>query len=161
VDVLRHVFVEFFQLFAVDFAAAAARDLAVLDAAELVVLLPEIRLEDLGGSEEAEDRDVARGERVFAFQREGGRRASERAEARRSPGRGSRRQERSTTQTSIRGLADAALAPPPSFIVGCLVWSSMVYLPFGGVVMKRYSPLDADRGRSFRRSKIFTIGELA
>src|SRR5207302_7954229 len=56
VDVLRHVFVEDFERFRVGRVAAAARHLAVLHAAELVVLLPEVGLEDLGGGEESQDR---------------------------------------------------------------------------------------------------------
>ena len=41
---------------------ATSGHLAVLDAGELVVLLPEIGLDDLGGTEEAEDRRVSTGE---------------------------------------------------------------------------------------------------
>ena len=42
--------------------AAAARDLAVLDAAEFVVLLPEVGLEDFGRRQKPEDRLVTLGE---------------------------------------------------------------------------------------------------
>ena len=87
-------------------ASAAARHLAVLDAAELVVLLPEIGLEDLGRGEKPEDRGVALGQAGTAG---GGKRRGPRAErsktrpdSNREPG----RQERSTTEPPGRRLLD-------------------------------------------------------
>ena len=58
VDVLRHVFVEHFQRRGVRRTAASARNLAVLDAAELVVLLPEVGLQDLRGRQKPQDRGI-------------------------------------------------------------------------------------------------------
>src|SRR6202035_5454805 len=81
VDVLRHVFVELLQRFGIGRTPAAAGDLAVLDAPELVVLLPQIRLEDLGGREEPEDGCVAGGQRRGGRLGERGRGATERAKA--------------------------------------------------------------------------------
>ena len=59
VDVLRQVRVELLQRFGVDGISGAQRLLTVLDATELVVLLPQVRLDQLGGREEAEDGGVA------------------------------------------------------------------------------------------------------
>jgi hypothetical protein len=59
-DVLGHVTVEFFERFDIGRASAAARDLFVLDAPQLVVLLPQVGLDDLGGGEKPEDRGIAR-----------------------------------------------------------------------------------------------------
>jgi hypothetical protein len=90
VDVLVHVFVDDGERLGVGPIAASAGDLAVLDAAELVVLLPQIGFEQLGGREELEDRSVSRWESVTGKR---GRRADQefpRAEGqgsgRRSPG---------------------------------------------------------------------------
>ena len=58
VDVLVHVLVQHRDSLGVVRVAAAARDLAVLDAGELVVLLPQIGLDDLGRSQEPENRRV-------------------------------------------------------------------------------------------------------
>jgi hypothetical protein len=54
-DVLRHVAVEVLERCNVGGVAA-------VDPPELVVLLPEVGLDDLGGRREAEDRDVAFGQ---------------------------------------------------------------------------------------------------
>ena len=62
VDVLGHVRVEHRERVCVIGIATAAGHFAVLDAAELVVLLPGIGLEDLGRGEELENRRVSRGE---------------------------------------------------------------------------------------------------
>ena len=62
VDVLVHVLVQHLDGLGIGVVPAAARHLAVLDARELVVLLPEIGLDDLGGSQESEDRGVSLGE---------------------------------------------------------------------------------------------------
>jgi len=82
VDVLRHVFVEHLQGFRVCLAARSGGLLCVLDAAELVVLLPQVRLEQLCGRKEPEDRFVAvvqlSGRRLV---RKGGRGPAERPEA--------------------------------------------------------------------------------
>jgi hypothetical protein len=61
VDVLIHVLVQYSHSVVVGGVAAAAGDFAVLDARQLVVLLPHIGLEDLGGSQEAKNRRVAFG----------------------------------------------------------------------------------------------------
>ena len=61
VDVLVHVLVDDGERLGVGTIPAPARDLAVLDAAELVVLLPEIGFEQLGRGEELEDRHVPAG----------------------------------------------------------------------------------------------------
>ena len=45
--------------------AAAARDLSVLDAGQLVVLLPEVGLEDLRRGKEPQDRLVSGGQRAL------------------------------------------------------------------------------------------------
>ena len=62
VDVLVHVLVDDGERLGVRPIAASAGDLAVLDAAELVVLLPEIGFEQLSGGEELENRSVSRRE---------------------------------------------------------------------------------------------------
>jgi hypothetical protein len=62
VDVPVHVLVEHRDGLGVGRVAAAAGDFAVLDAGELVVLLPQIGLEDLGRGQEPENRLVSRGE---------------------------------------------------------------------------------------------------
>ena len=64
VDVLGHVLVDDGERPGVGPVPASARDLAVLDAAELVVLLPQVGFEQLGGGEELENRSVSRGEAV-------------------------------------------------------------------------------------------------
>src|SRR5215472_8712247 len=75
VDVLRHVGVQLLQRSGISLAATAARDLVVLDAAELVVLLPEVGLEDLKRREESENRGVALGQRPTRSRRYGGQQA--------------------------------------------------------------------------------------
>ena len=62
VDVLVHVPIQHLHGGGIGGVPGAARHLAVLDAGELVVLLPQIRLDDLGGSQELEDRGVSLGE---------------------------------------------------------------------------------------------------
>jgi hypothetical protein len=59
VDVLIHVLVEHCKRLRIGRIAASTWNFAVLDAAELVVLPPQIGLEELGRSKELEDRDVA------------------------------------------------------------------------------------------------------
>ena len=59
VDVIGHVVIEILELFGVGLVAASARDFVVLDSAELIVLLPEIGLENFGGREKTQDRDIA------------------------------------------------------------------------------------------------------
>jgi hypothetical protein len=59
VDVLAHVLVQHRDRLGVGGIPASTGDLPVLDPGELVVLLPEIRLEDLCRSQEAENRGVA------------------------------------------------------------------------------------------------------
>ena len=59
VDVLVHVLVQHRDRLGIGGVPAAAGDFAVLDAGQLVVLLPEIRLEDLGRSQETENRGIA------------------------------------------------------------------------------------------------------
>jgi hypothetical protein len=59
VDVLIHVPVQYRNRVGVGRAPAAAGDFAVLDAGELVVLLPKIGLDELGRGEEPENRRVA------------------------------------------------------------------------------------------------------
>jgi hypothetical protein len=63
VDVLGHVPVELLEGRRVGRAAAPAGDLAVLDPPELVVLLPQVGLEDLRRCQEPEDRRVTVGVR--------------------------------------------------------------------------------------------------
>src|SRR6266576_6733142 len=58
-DVLVHVLVQHRDSVVIGRVPAAAWDLAVLDARELVVLLPDIGLDDLGRGEEPENRRVA------------------------------------------------------------------------------------------------------
>src|SRR5450759_5124806 len=53
-DVLGHVPIEHLERLRVSRAAGTARYLAILDAAELVVLLPQIGLKDLRGSKESQ-----------------------------------------------------------------------------------------------------------
>jgi hypothetical protein len=53
VNILRHVCIENRKRGGVEYASASAWNFAVLDSAEFVVLLPEIGLKDLGGSQEA------------------------------------------------------------------------------------------------------------
>jgi hypothetical protein len=55
VDVLRHVVVQHLERLGVFRAAAPAGDLIVLDAAELVVLLPQVGFDDFDRSQEAEN----------------------------------------------------------------------------------------------------------
>jgi hypothetical protein len=62
VDVLIHVLVQHRHGLGVGWAAAAAGDLTVLDAGELVVLLPEIGLDELRCGQELENRGVALGQ---------------------------------------------------------------------------------------------------
>ena len=62
VDVLGHVLVQHRDGLGVGGVAASAGDFAVLDAGELVVLLPQVGLEDLGRGQEPENRRVALGE---------------------------------------------------------------------------------------------------
>ena len=62
VDVLVHVLVDDGERLGEGAIPPAARDLAVLDAAEFVVLLPEIGFEQLCGGEELENRGVSRWE---------------------------------------------------------------------------------------------------
>ena len=62
VDVLVHVIVDDGEGLGVRPISPSASDLAVLDPAELVVLLPEIGFEQLRGCEELEDRHVPRRE---------------------------------------------------------------------------------------------------
>ena len=59
VDVLGDVLVQHRERPGVGRVSASARDLAVLDPAELVVLLPEVGLEQLGRGEELENRHIA------------------------------------------------------------------------------------------------------
>ena len=59
VDVLVHVLVQHRDRLGVGRVPASAGDFAVLDAGELVVLLPQIGLDDLGRSQEAENRRVS------------------------------------------------------------------------------------------------------
>jgi hypothetical protein len=61
VDVHVHVLVQYLDLLGIGLVPAASRNLAVLDTGELVVLLPEIGLDDLCGTEEAEDRCISTG----------------------------------------------------------------------------------------------------
>jgi hypothetical protein len=70
VDVLGKILVQHREGPGVRLVPASARALAVLDPAELVVLLPEVGLEELRRSQELQDGDVALGERTFG----GGRR---------------------------------------------------------------------------------------
>jgi hypothetical protein len=60
VDVLRHVAVEVEDRRGVERIAAAPRHFSVLDATELVVLLPEVALDDLDRGQEPQKRDVSR-----------------------------------------------------------------------------------------------------
>ncbi len=66
VNVLRHVSVQDFERLGIETAAAAARNFAVLDAAQFVVLLPEIGLENFGSCQKTQDGDVADGDDVIA-----------------------------------------------------------------------------------------------
>jgi len=59
VDVLVHVLVQHRDRLGVVRIAAAAGDLGVLNARELVVLLPHIGLEDLGRGQKAKNRRVS------------------------------------------------------------------------------------------------------
>ena len=86
VDVLVHVLVDDGERLGVGPISASAGDLAVLDAAELVVLLPEIGFEQLRGGEELENRRVARREGLAG---ERGRRVDQ--ESPRTEGQGSGR----------------------------------------------------------------------
>jgi hypothetical protein len=61
-DVLGHVLVQYLERPRVGAISASAGDLVVLDAAELVVLLPEIGFEELRRGEELKDCDVSFGE---------------------------------------------------------------------------------------------------
>ena len=58
-DVLGHVRVEYGQRLGERLVAAAARHLAILDPAQLVVLLPQVGLENLGRGQEPQDRRIA------------------------------------------------------------------------------------------------------
>ena len=103
VDVLRHVFIEHFKRFDVRGAAATAWDLAVLDAAELVVLLPEVGLEDLRGGEEPEDRCVALAQLARRrLLRQRGRRGLEGGETGSHPDRNPARHQRAATDAVLR-----------------------------------------------------------
>jgi hypothetical protein len=64
VDVLVHVAVELFQSLGILRTAAPAGDLTVLYASELVVLLPQIGLQDFECGKEAENVDVSLSRRV-------------------------------------------------------------------------------------------------
>jgi len=64
VDVLVHVFVELLQCHGVRQIAGAARDFVVLNAGQFVVLLPQIGLDDFGGSQEAQNGGIALGDRA-------------------------------------------------------------------------------------------------
>ena len=64
VNVLRHVFVEHLEGFGVFVAAGTPRDLAVLNAAEFVVLSPEIGFKDLGGRKKPQNCPVPCSERA-------------------------------------------------------------------------------------------------
>src|ERR671930_2589709 len=59
VDVYGKVLVKVFELLRVHLVAEPARNLAVLDAAELVVLDPEVALQDLRGGGEPQQRRVS------------------------------------------------------------------------------------------------------
>ena len=54
-DVLRHIGVQLGERLSVGLVAAPTGNFGILNAAELVVLLPEIRLEDLKSSQKSED----------------------------------------------------------------------------------------------------------
>jgi hypothetical protein len=69
VDVLVHVFVQHCKRLGVGRIPASAGDFTVLDAAELVVLLPRIGLEDLGRGQELENRRVSRGQAAARVRR--------------------------------------------------------------------------------------------
>jgi hypothetical protein len=62
VDVLGHVRIEDRDRVGVGRTVASTRDLAVLDPGELVVLLPDIGLDDLDRGHQAENRRVAFGQ---------------------------------------------------------------------------------------------------
>jgi hypothetical protein len=62
VDVLVHVLVQHSHGVVIGRVAGAAGNFAVLDPGELVVLLPDVGLDDLGRGEKAENRFVALGE---------------------------------------------------------------------------------------------------
>jgi hypothetical protein len=99
VDVLGHVLVQNLQHLDVQSAAASTWNLAVLDAAELVVLLPEIRLEDLERREKLENRIITRCEAACCFrERRQGTRQHSGARGRRSYGK-SFEQERTSSGT--------------------------------------------------------------
>ena len=59
VDVLVHVLIENFNSRGVGRAPTSARNFAVLDSSKLVVLLPQIGLEDFGGRQEPENCGVS------------------------------------------------------------------------------------------------------
>src|SRR4051812_5242304 len=87
VDVLVHVLVDDGERLGVGTTSTSARDLTVLDAAELVVLLPEIGFEQLRGGEELENRSVARRERLTSQR---GRRVDQKSPCTESHGSGRR-----------------------------------------------------------------------
>jgi hypothetical protein len=62
VDVLSHVLIELGECLGVGGVSAAAGNFVVLDAAEFVVLLPEIGFEDLGSGEEPQDGRITAGQ---------------------------------------------------------------------------------------------------
>jgi hypothetical protein len=59
-DVLVHITIKDFQGLGVDWIPSSSRDFAVLDPSELVVLAPEIGLEDFGRRREPEQGRVSR-----------------------------------------------------------------------------------------------------
>ena len=61
-DVLRHVGVEYRERVGVVRVAAPAGDFTVLNATELVVLLPEVGFERLERGQEPENRRISRGQ---------------------------------------------------------------------------------------------------
>ena len=67
VDVLVHVLVQHGESLGVRRVTASTRYFAVLDPAELVVLLPQVGLEKLGRSQELENRHVPFGEAVTLY----------------------------------------------------------------------------------------------
>jgi hypothetical protein len=104
VDVLVHVLVQHLDRLGVVRIPASAGDFAVLDARELVVLLPEIGLDDLGGGQEAENRRVALGEAAGGERLRGIGQQPPRAEAGCSDG-GALEQEGTATGQMLRWFA--------------------------------------------------------
>ncbi len=58
-DILRHIAIEYLKSLDIRRAAAAAGDFAILNAAQFVVLLPQISLDDFGCRQEAQDSRVS------------------------------------------------------------------------------------------------------